>query len=250
MSAVTDPDYSQRNNHYIFTEDYQLGAAYASGANITRANYQPPTWNAIGRFNIWPVNKSADIPSPPQMDWWMNQGPMIPRNEEFQIKVTDSASETPDVLVWLLPKTWNANLPAGSLIINVRVTATVTIVAHNWSAIGALTFEQSLRGGVYAVVGAAWQGTHLMCVRLVFPRATLYNGRKMRPGVLAQNAIGDLLDSRMHNNPFIWGEHGRFHTFEPPQIDIYGNTAGSTSIEGRLWLVYLGSGDPSSLMAG
>lgn len=243
MTAIVDSDFSQRNSHYIFTEHYRLLAHAAFGANLTRLNVQVPTWNAIGRFNLWPFNKSADIPSPPQIGWLRQAMPDIPINEEYTVKVTDSASETPDYFMWLATQDWSANLPAYKLLIPVRVTATVTIVAHAWSALGALTFEQSLRGGTYAVCGAQFQGTHMTAFRLVFPKYRLYNGRKLRPGSLAQNAIGDLEESAIYNNPFVWGEWGRFFTFEQPQLEITGNTAGSTTIEGRLWLAYLGDTD-------
>ena len=175
---------------------------------------------------------------------WLYESPMkVPLREEFQMLVTDGASETPDVFLWLATDDWTQNLPQGRMTIPVRVTATITIVGHAWSALGALTFEQSLRGGVYAVVGAMFQGTHMTAFRLVFPRFRLYHGRKLRPGALAVNAIGDKEDPQMTWNRFIFGEWGRFHTFELPQLEITGNTAGSTTIEGRLWLVYLGEDD-------
>ena len=243
MVAAVDSDFSQRNSHYIFTEKYRLMAACYLGASVTRVNVQVPTWNAISRFNLWPLNKSADVPSPPQVCWFRDMMPDIPTNEEFTVKNTSAASEVDDLFLWLATTDWSANIPPGKLVIPVRVTATITIVAHAWSALGALTFEQSLRGGTYAVVGAEFQGTHMTAFRVVFPKYKLYGGRKLRPGWIAQNAVGDLEEASMQINPYRLGEWGRFFTFEPPQLEIWGNTAGSTTIEGRLWLVFLGEQD-------
>lgn len=244
MTAYTDSDFSQRNNHYIFTENYRLMAHGAFGANLTRLNVSVPQWNALSKFNLWPLTKSADIPSSPLLQWFPGAMPVIPQNEEYAVKVTDSASETPYYFMWIVTDNWNMNLPAYKLIIPVRVTASITIVANAWSLLGALTFEQSLRGGTYAVVGAQFQGTHMMAFRLVFPKYQLaYGKRKLRPGALAQNAIGDEPEQASYMNPYLFGEWGRFFTFEQPQLEILGNTAGATTIEGRLWLAYLGEQD-------
>jgi hypothetical protein len=248
MVAATDPDYSTRSNHYILTEQYNLlGAAFVS-ATALRANVKVPTWNAISLFNIWPVMASATIPSPPAMAWFTHAPPPLPMNEEIQIQQTDNASETGRAFLWLAPGNWNANLPAGSLLIPVRFTVTFTTTTNAWGGPIAMTFEQSLRGGVYSVVGAQVQCTAGDAFRLIFPRARMYMGRKMRPGFLCQSAIGDLEEVRIYSNPFYLGEWGRFHTFEPPQFEIFASTGASRAIEGRLWLVYLG-GDMGQLNA-
>ena len=86
--------------------------------------------------------------------------------------------------------------------------------------------------------------------RFNFPRARAYNGRKMRPGWLVQDVIGDLPENRMHIDPYYLGEWGRFHTFEPPQVEIYGIAASaSVGFEFRLWLAYLGADVATNLDA-
>lgn len=248
MSAVTDPEFSQRNSHYIFTEQYMLLGALYMGANATRANIQVPTWNAIGRFNIWPVNlTSANNLSPPRIMWLKDAPPMIPVNEEYTVKATDTASENCAVLNWLFTPGWTRNLPAADITIPVRCTSTITQVSAGWSALGTLTFEQSLRGGVYSVIGAQVQGSGTIAFRLVFPRARYYHGRKLRPGFLCSQAIGDLPELYWYDQPFAFGEWGRFHTFEPPQMEVFSFGTSSTAHEIRLWLRYLGQGGTDAL---
>lgn len=240
MTAVTDTEFSQRNSHYIFTEDYKLIGASIFGATITRANIQTSTLNAVTRHNIWPVNRAITTASPAQIDLWTYAPIPMPKNEELSIKVTDTASETDYAFLWLGTSDWNRNVPAGMAPIPVfecRVTVTPTSVAGAWTNSGTLTFEQNLRGGVYAVVGASCFRANGLAFRMVFPRNKLYHGRRLRPGTLINNALGDLMIPQTEYGPLFWGEWGRFSTFEPPTIDIFCSDAAATACEFRLWLV-------------
>ena len=103
-----------------------------------------------------------------------------------------------------------------------------------------LSFSQSLRGGVYSVIGGFVQGTNSAAWRLIFPRNKMYRGRRLRPGGLIQNAIGDVLPNCIHPLAAAWGEKGRFHTFELPTIEVFGTAAASTTYQAFLILKYLG----------
>jgi len=244
MTAATDSEISQRNSHYIFTEDYKLLAAGFFGATATRLNIQVPTWNAVTRFNVWPPQRAVTVPSNPILDQWFRYPPPIPQNEEFTLKVSDTAAE--QVTAFLCPGTgnWNQNLPQGKAplpIFELRLNfTTAALTANTWSGLGAVTFEQSLRGGTYAVVGAEAQGAGILAGRFVFPRAPMYKNRKMRPGFLFSQALGDvpfILGGQA--GAMVWGEYGRFSTFEPPQMEFWGNAGGAVAIEVRVWVVWL-----------
>lgn len=244
-TAATDPELTQRNSHYLLTERYRVLAVYAAGPTMTRANIIAPLWNQITKFNIWPVNRSANIPSPPQLDWWLLKPPPLPQNEEIQVQVTNTAgvADQNTVFLWLAPDNWTANLPAGRdplPVFEARLTmTTAALTANAWSGLGTPTFEQSLRSGTYAIVGAVFQATNLMMARFVFPRAPTYRNRKLRPGYLATNAIGDLELQVLPENKFVWGEAGRFSTVELPQLEFWSNTAGAATLESRWWLVWI-----------
>lgn len=252
FTAATDPDFSQRNGHYIFTESYRLLSSAVIGANVTRGRYQVPTWNAIGEFVLFNANRSLQVPSNPQYDWWIGRQPAIPQNEEFQVQVSNNlgaATEIENVVLTLITDDWSANVPPGRLIIPIRASFTVTPTLNAWSGPQILTFSQSLRGGVYAVVGGTVQGTNAIAWRIIFPRFRLYHGRKLRPGSLIQTAVGDVVGNQF--DPWImqYGEWGRFHTFEPPTIEVFGTVAGSITYQAFLWCVYLGE-DISQLSQG
>lgn len=242
--AAVDSEISQRNSHYILTEQYDLLAAALFGATITRANISVPTWNQVTKFNVWPPNRNVAIPSPPQLDTWFDYPPPLPMNEEIIAQITDTASEQATMFSWIAPHgNWTMNLPKGKgplPIFEARVFFTASSITQNlWSGLQNITFEQSLRGGTYAVVGCEVQGTNLLAFRLVFPRAPIWHNRKLRPGGLCTTAIGDLMSYNLPKRQFSWGEWGRFSTFELPQMEFWINTTGTPAIECRLWLVWL-----------
>jgi len=246
LTAASDPEISQRNGHYIFTEQYQLLAGAHFEVSALRASLLAPTWNQYTRFNLWPVNRSLTTPSNPQADFWVIRPPLIPQNEEFQAQVSNNlgaATEQANVFLWMGTQNWNQNLPAGKMpvpLMEVRLNFTTpALTANQWSGLGAVTFEQSLRGGTYAVVGVQAQGAGISAVRLVFPRAPVYHNRKLRPGTLVSQSVGDIPLSLGPYNPFVFGEWGRFSTFEPPQTEWWGTSGGAIAVEVRLWLVWL-----------
>lgn len=248
MLAVSDQVFAIKNNHFVFTNPYYLRAAMAIGANITRMNFQPPTWEAVSRLNIWPLNVSAGILSNPQPMWLDHAMPQLPMFEEFLVKATSSVSETDYCLLWLQTPGHTANIPPGDLPMPIRATVTLTLVAGSWVQSGALSFEKSLRGGIYSVLGFQAQCTNGLAVRLISPRMRSYLGQPLRPGFLLQNAIGDVPEQKVRLNPWFWGEVFRFHSYEPPTIEVLGNTSGSQTLECRMFLRWL-AGSESDLAA-
>jgi hypothetical protein len=252
LVAAVDPDFSQRNSHYILTEQYRLLSTAMIGASVTRGRLQIPHINAIGEFVLFNANRSLQVPSNPQWDWNLGRLPPLPQNEELQVQVSNNlgaATEIENVVLQLVTDDWTQNIPPGQLLIPVRVSFTVTPTLNAWSGPQILTFSQSLRGGVYVVVGGVLQGTNAIAWRVIFPRFRLYHGRKLRPGALIQTAIGDVVTTQPDPYMLAWGEWGRFHTFEPPTIEVFGTVAGSITYQGFLWLVYLGE-DISQLSQG
>lgn len=246
LTAATDPDFSVRNGHYIFTEPYKLLAALPCETSVTRGRYQVPTWNAIGEATIFSANRSLNPPSNPQTDWYMVYPPDIPMNEEFQVQLSNNlgaATEIANCAIVIAPSQgYTTNIPRGRVIL-VRASFTVTPTLNAWSGGQAITLSQSLRGGSYSVIGAALQGTNATYFRIIFLKYKLYNGRKLRPGWFTQNAIGDTLNQQMDPWQMALGEWGRFFTFELPTVEVFGNVAGSITYQLFLWCIYLGESE-------
>jgi hypothetical protein len=256
FTAATDPDISQRNGHYIFTEQYRLLAAAAVGTSVTRGRYQVPSWNAVSEAVIFNANRSLQPPSNPQWDWYIGRAPKIPQREEFQVQASNNlgaATEIENVVLQIITDDWSAMFPPGvkdangiDFLFPVRVSFTVTPTLNAWSGPQILTFSASQRGGVYAVVGGVLQGSNAVAWRIIFPRYKLYHGRKLRPGGLIQNAVGDVVCNQWDPWVMAMGEWGRYHTFEPPTIEVFGTAAVSTTYQGFLWVVWM-AGDEQNL---
>jgi hypothetical protein len=243
LTAATDPDFSARNGHYIFTEDYNLWGVSALETSWTAGRFQVPSWNAIGQFSIFSGNRFLALPANTQLDVWEPYQPPIPKLEELQVQASNNlgaATEISNALIWIATPDFSKNLPRGRLPILVTATLTVTPTLNAWSGGNAISLSTSLRGGVYAVIGATVVGANACWFRIIFPRYRLYRGRKLRPGGFLQKAVGDVF----YNQSYPWvmnmGEWGRFQTFELPQIDLFGTVAGAITYTAFLWLVYLG----------
>lgn len=256
LSAVADPVLSQRNNHYTLTDNWRLIMAQVLSALGTEAVIKSPTWNAQTLFSIDPLQKSATQPSPPLVSYMPGYGPTFAQDEEIQVQVSDTSAGGTQITaaLWLAPPNWNQNVPRGLpplTFFECNVTVTATLLLNSWSALAQLTFEQGLRAGVYAIVGARFYIPNALFFRFLFPRSTTYNGRSMRPGGIVDNAIGNQAWYTNLNKAAPLGVWGKFQTYELPQIEIYSSAAAaSATYNGRLALVKLSdSPDPGMLGA-
>jgi len=243
LTAATDTEITVRNGHYIFTEPYKMLAVAPVGASITRGRFQVPKWNSIGEFTLFNANRALTPPSNPQWDLYMVAPPMIPQNEEFQVQLSNNlgaATEQESVVLQIAPDDFSQNIDRGEMVIQIRATAAVTNILNAWSGATSITLSQSLRGGVYAIVGTVVQGANAVAYRWIFPRNKLYHGRRLRPGGLVQTAIGDIINNQADPWAMAWGVKGAFHTFELPSIETFGTAAGATTYQVFMWLVRIG----------
>lgn len=255
MTAAPDPIVSQRNGHYLLTDKWNMIAATVLGATVTEANILSPTLNAVGKFNINPVNVSDTVPSPPRMDFWMGFPMPLPEQEEIQLQVNASGTDTVGAtgLLWIATPSWNDRQSKGIPplpMFTIKFTATPTLVPGQWSTIQQLTFEQSLRGGTYAIAGMEIVGTNVLAGRVVLPQGPQINGRTLRAGVLASNTYGDVTLLTGTKGPFAFGQFGIFSTAELPQMDFIGVGTGTPTVSGYFRLVRLTDSDNMTINYG
>jgi hypothetical protein len=242
LTAFIDAEFSQRNSHYLFSEQYYMIAAAEYGVEATNAFLLSPTLNAITQFAIWPINVSKTSASPPRMDFWFKSPVPLPQNEEIQFEQVQTAAVADQVtgLMWIATQGWTPKIPVGLPpipVFDVAITFTPTLVLNAWSTPALMTLAQNLRGGTYAVVGAEFEGANVVACRIIFPQAFIYQGRRLRPGTVASNALGDLPSVYGSVGPLVFGQWGQFTTAELPMIEATGAVAGAVACVGRLRLV-------------
>lgn len=245
INAVVDDEITTRNNHFILTEQYNLLALTAIETSVTRSRLNVPTLNAIARHQIWPVFRSATVPDDHRWQDFRDMPMPLPTNEEIAVEQTNdlgAATEVANAFAIIAPPTWNRNLDRGLQRITVRATGALAGVAQSWSSNGALTFAENLRSGWYCVNGVQCFDAGTLAFRFNFARPYTYRGRKLRPGNLAMEAIGNRPPLYSDGGFGVWGY---FHSFEPPQFQILANATAASTQEFRLDLTYLGERGPS-----
>ena len=256
LGSVTDSDVDaaldgvlvRRNNHLIFTDDYNLIAAYGSSTTLTRARFGNAALNQIGNPHIWPLDRSATISDLPAVMDFRDTPMELPKNEELTILATTDAvgPAVADVVIWLATPEWSQNLPGYRDRLITRATVVAPAGAESaWNTAAEVVMERDLYNGVYAVVGASCVAANAIAFRIRFPDQKQVRGKQHRPGGLVQNALGAEPWKAQFRG---LGEWGRFHTFTLPEIQFFGDAAGGT-YEVRLDLLYLGE-SPSLLYGG
>lgn len=175
-------------------------------------------------------DEEPDAPTP--LNLWLANPLRLSAGEGMQLHVRESVAgddRQATGLVWLgngqLGNPY-PNLP----MLTVRFTAAIDGVAYSWVN-GAITFEQNLPVGVYAVMGMHVISASGIGARLVF------SGQGARPGCLAYDSIEDVSNQVFRNgNLGVWGT---FDTHAPPTLDILCRTTDSSQ-EGWLDIVKIG----------
>lgn len=239
LNAASDEVIQVRNSHLIFSEPYDVIAAYPNGDTLERVRFGNIALQYRGIQHLFPVNQDATIISRPEVSEYLNNRLRLPVNEEITLEATTNAvgPANANVGLWLAKPEWNPAEPFGEDIGWVRGTVVIAAGAANaWTAPVAIVLERDLFNGVYAVVGAQVVAPNAEYFRMQFRTQDGGNGRQHRPGGLVMNSLADV-PWYMQSKGL--GEWGRFATYELPSIQTFEDTAGGT-YEVRLRLKYLG----------
>ncbi|NDD17200.1 MAG: hypothetical protein EB092_09385 [Chitinophagia bacterium] len=216
VAAVTDPHVRVIGDDVIVPNELNyLAAAYAVGASLTRAAVVSPSIRRRYPFEVTPLDANANpsslfvftpFTSPIQLD----EAEAL----NFQVAENGAGAVRDSGFVWLsdgpfVPVT-------GSEVFTIRATGSTTLSTYAWTNC-ALTFNDTLPAGEYAVVGMQATSAGALAARLVF------TGSSWRPGVVATTS------STVVGNPlFRYGNMGVFGTFAhntPPTVDFFSSSA-------------------------
>lgn len=247
LSAISDSEFTNQGSTpaFVLSEDYDLILAAGFGTTATDQRFDMPSINQIARHHIWPLNQTLVSQTTPRVQDLRNYPLRLPTFEQLILQASNSGgtAEVTTTFLWLAPPSFNRNLPRGQRRLTIAATGAVAGVAGAWSGLGNITFAENLRSGWYSLVGAQVFDAGTLALRFVFPRPFMHQGRKLRPGILASESIAFLPYPDFMGG---LGEFGRFHSQEPPQIEIYANATASSVQVMRLDIVYLGEGSPQN----
>jgi hypothetical protein len=230
VTALADPSMTVSGDNVQIPDYASLLIGYAGiGVNITRAQLQSPSLRRTVNPEIRPLIVATEPNSPPGLIMFPDAPITLDAGEQIQAYVAEDAAGAAQstVLVWLAD---GAITPVQGEIFSIRVTNASTLVVYTWTN-GALTFDQVLPVGTYAIVGARFESAGLLAFRFLF------QGSTPRPGGLGVDAASDLEYWGQRNG--MWGVWGEFDSRTPPTVDFLSLSA-DTSQVGTLDLVRVG----------
>lgn len=242
LNAAADEVFTRQNSHLIFTDDIDLLAIAGIGANYTRLRLANAALQLRNYPHIWPLERSATVPELPAFQDHRELPIKLPENEEILLEATTDgpAMGTANVhaVLWLGRRNWSYSIPPHLDRVVTRGNVVIAAGSANaWTSLVSMTFpDKALWNGVYAVVGAWVVASGALAFRFRFPDQEPYGLKQFRPGSLVQESIATSPNPLLHKG---FGEWGRFHTFTPPEIQVFNDTGGGT-YEVRLDLLYLG----------
>lgn len=203
------------------------------GTSLTNIRAQTPAFLPFPWPSFAPVNRGSAFETPARFwDLFKMPLPMNPTDElDIYICQNSGGSETEYVFVNLSDGTITP-VPAGRFF-TVHGTGSTTLTSGAFTSV-ALTFDQAIPRGLYAVVGARAYSAHALYFRLAPAMEPLW-----RPGGIAVQAY-DQMDPPgqrgfIYDGQVVapWGQWMTFFQNVPPQLDMFA-TSGDTAEE--VWL--------------
>lgn len=215
LGTVTDPVITVQNSRYILPADMYATRAYVGAIGAIDARLNMPSLVLPAYPYLFPLSTTV-LPGnvPPVVDL-KGLGVLLPRTEALALEVSETGGGATAAFagLWLSPQ---PRVPVSGRIQTIKATATITGVTGQWVS-GNMTLQSNLPEGEYEIVGMEAVGTGLLFARLVFYSQTL------RPGVLAQQAVGEWNDFSLRNGNF--GTFGRFTNTTVPLLEIMQSAA-------------------------
>jgi hypothetical protein len=205
-----------QNAHWLPQRQMQILFAAAMGTLLTRCRLSTPTLNVITSPYIRDVSPALNVGNPMIFANYAGDPLGLAALEELAVFQVDSAATSESNAAILGWNVQSMPQPAGT-VFTIRGTATGTLVAGAWTTVGAVTWQNQLPNGTYAVVGAVFQSAGCIAGRLILEN-TPY-----RPGGLGIVSITNRTDLLFRfGNLGVWGQ---FHNYAMPQVEFISSSA-------------------------
>lgn len=212
VAALVDPHVRVVGDDIVVPSGLNyVGGVYAIGAAITRAQLVSPSIRRRYPLEITPIEIAAEPADPVKYNPFFQSPIQLDEDESlnFQAAEGGAGAQQSSGLVWLCD---GATSPiTGSEMFTIRATNASTLTAYAWTN-GALTFNDTLPAGEYAVVGMRASSAGLIAARLVFSQFP------WRPGCIASDTLGEQGSPVFrYGNIGVWGQ---FSHNTPPTVDF------------------------------
>lgn len=233
IAALADPHLRVVLDDVIVPDLGNLAGVYVKSNTCNGGKVVSPSLRRLVNLFVHPVREGAGHLNRNPENYWVDLfDHMIPLDVSEPINLEASESTAADAVYGLL---WFADgidaVPTG-IMFTVRATSATALTANAWTNV-ALTFEEDLPAGRYAIVGAAGTSGGMVAFRFVIPHGY------WRPGT-----IGATDPSYVDMKSFRYGRKGVWGEFEhdlPPSVDVLSISADSDT---KIWfdLVQVRSG--------
>lgn len=215
LAAVQDGILTIQNNHFLPPQDMPIWFAAAMATNLQRARFSSGSLRIPTTPYIRPITQAL-IPNDPDRFANYQSNPLLAKGqEELQVLAFQNAAGAQRVTVPVAFGVTFQPMPIGN-VFSMRGTSTTAAVANAWTQC-AVTWQDTIAQGTYAIVGLEHQSANAQGARLVILN------QYWRPGVLSTPGIGDRGDEYFRRGGM--GEWGRFVSNYLPIPEVLCNAA-------------------------
>jgi len=216
LDPVVDGIMTIQNSHFLPQQDWFLQGVGFMAATATRARLRTPSFRQITTPFIRPIEGSISPGNDPNFADYRSNPLRLRGLEEIEFLATQTAGANANVfgVACIAPQALVA-MPQGD-VYSLRATSVGPATANVWSQI-AMTWQDTLPQGVFAVVGGWIFSATAVAFRLIF------EDQVWRPGGLGSTS----LENRAH--PMFrmggLGVWGRFNSNRMPNVEVLANAA-------------------------
>lgn len=209
-AALADSVLLIQNGHFVPPQDMPLIFGGTASANMSRGRISTPSLLTLTTPFIRPVSAAASWGMPPRINDLFMTPLTLKKLEEITLLTFHGGAGAEQV--WgILGLEVRRTPPPGGQVYTLRGISTTAAVANTWTQI-AMTWQNNLPVGTYAVVGGTHQSANGIAFRLISPPDI------WRPGGISITALGNETDEMFRNG--YMGEWIRFQNYQFPNIEV------------------------------
>lgn len=206
-----------QNGHFFPDRQLMLFGGAFFGADLTKVTLVTPRSRLVVPPVLYPVVGALLPPDRPHIFDRRSNPFTLAAVEEVSMLVDVGGAANEDI--WLV-EFWGDRMdpvPAGDIYC-LHGTSTTTTTAGAWTQI-AVTWDQTIPAGRYAVIGSQHVSTDAIAHRFYFP------GQLMRPGFLSMVSLQNIGEPSYYYGG--WGKLGEFVTYSYPTVEVLTDLADS-----------------------